>query len=109
LAGHADPSSEQKPEGGAELALGRFISVADRVYLRFSNVESLSLLPAFQIDFAARPRVVAGAVGGEGGAQSDNATVSSNSTDGGRPILPAEPVTVVAVRFPVPKNIILTV
>ena len=78
-------------EGGPELAFGRFISIADRVYLRFSNIESLSLLPAFQIDFAARPR--------EDGTPSDNTTVSSSSADGGRPLLSAEPVSTVAICY----------
>ena len=91
MAGHADPSREPAGEGGPELSLGRFISIADRVYLRFSNVESLSLLPAFQIDFASRPRAE--------GVQSDITTESSSSTDGGRPILSSEPASTFAVSF----------
>lgn len=75
-----EPSDEQPPaDRGAGLALGRFITITDRAYLRFSNVESLSLLPAFQIDFASRPRVAAGDSGAEG-AESDDATVNSTST-----------------------------
>lgn len=45
--------------------LGKYLTVSDRVLLRFSHLDSLSLLPAFQVDFASRPPVMDSGAEGE--------------------------------------------
>lgn len=60
--------------GGAEgvvlsSGIGRFVSIGDNVLLRFSSIESLSLLPAFRIVFMARAptgETVSSSIDGEG-------------------------------------------
>jgi hypothetical protein len=50
-------SGDSAAPSGYELALllTRYISIDNKVLLRFSQIEPLSLLPAYQMDFACRP------------------------------------------------------
>jgi len=53
----SDPTAEPNTNLSTS-QLGKYLSVSDRVLLRFSHLDSLSLLPAFQLDFVSRPPVM---------------------------------------------------